>query len=71
MEPGDSGSFVLLDQASNLPGVSVIGLGFAANDTPLASYMIPMDLVVEDIERATGAKVIKPQYAGKVSVLSD
>ncbi|KAF2113620.1 hypothetical protein BDV96DRAFT_601106 [Lophiotrema nucula] len=65
LQPGDAGSLILLDQALNTPGVSIVGLGFAANDDSYASYMIPMDLVIEDIERVTGAKVIEPRNAGK------
>jgi hypothetical protein len=64
IKPGDSGSFVLLDSLTDIPGVSIIGLGFAGNEACLASYMIPMDLVVEDIERVTGGKVIEPRNAG-------
>ncbi|KAF2243053.1 hypothetical protein BU26DRAFT_438077 [Trematosphaeria pertusa] len=71
LEPGDSGSLVLLNQPSNVPGVAIVGLGFAGNDVTLASYMIPMDLVVQDIEEITGGKVIEPQYAGEVHVPND
>jgi hypothetical protein len=64
IQPGDSGSFVLLDSPTNIPGTSVIGLGFAGNHASLASYMIPMDLVVEDIERVTGGRVVEPRNMG-------
>ncbi|KAH8730967.1 hypothetical protein GQ44DRAFT_823101 [Phaeosphaeriaceae sp. PMI808] len=66
MKPGDSGCLVLLDEASNIPGVPIVGLGFAANDNTHASYMMPMDLVVEDIERVTGGKVEEPSYGGEL-----
>lgn len=71
IQAGDSGSLILLDQSSNIPGVSIIGLGFAGNDNTSASYMLPMDLIVKDIEEVTGAKVIEPRYAGQVSVISN
>lgn len=66
IEPGDSGSVALLDQASNVSGVSAVGLCFAANAGSYASYMIPMDLVVKDIEEVTGAKVVEPRNAGEI-----
>jgi hypothetical protein len=65
IEPGDSGCFVLLNEKSN-PGV-IIGLGFANNPSVYASYMLPMDLVVLDIEESTGMEVLEPKYAGVVS----
>jgi hypothetical protein len=68
LEPGDSGSLVLLKEHSDSQGALVIGLGFAANAACQASYIIPMDLLVEDTERATEAKVIEPQYAGMANV---
>lgn len=49
-----------------MPGVAVVGLGFASYSALFASYMIPMDLVIEDIEEVTRAKVVRPLYAGKV-----
>ncbi|KAF2109328.1 hypothetical protein BDV96DRAFT_605039 [Lophiotrema nucula] len=69
--PGDSGSLVLLDQASNIPGVSIVGLACSGNVYTLASYMIPMDVVVADIEEVTGGQVIEPEYKGEVSVVHD
>lgn len=61
IKPGDSGSFVLLDQA-NAPTAPIVGLGFAGNDVTCASYLIPMDLVIKDIETLTDMKVIEPVY---------
>jgi hypothetical protein len=61
LEPGDSGSLILLDEDSSVPEVCIIGLGFAANETAFASYMIPIDRVMEDIETVTGAKVTEPR----------
>ncbi|PSN64905.1 hypothetical protein BS50DRAFT_635746 [Corynespora cassiicola Philippines] len=66
LEPGDSGSFVLLDEPSNNNDVTVAGLAFAADNYVCASYMIPFDLIVEDIEEVTGGKVIEPRCAGTV-----
>jgi hypothetical protein len=71
VKPGDSGSLILLDQSSNIHGVSIVGLGFAGNDCSCASYMLPMDLVVKDIEEVTGGKVIEPRYAGQASVIGN
>ncbi|KAJ4286490.1 hypothetical protein N0V90_013190 [Kalmusia sp. IMI 367209] len=64
LEPGDSGCLIELNEPSY--GPSIVGLGFAANDANLASYMEPFDLVVKDIEDVTGGKVVEPRYAGNV-----
>lgn len=63
IRPGDSGSLVLLDEA---PGAKIVGLAFGANSANLASYMTPLSLVILDIERVTGAKVVQPKYGGVV-----
>jgi len=65
---GDSGAFVLLNESldSTGKGLAIIGMGFAANDGNLASYMMPFDVLVEDIEDVTGGKVIEPRFAGKL-----
>jgi hypothetical protein len=64
MEPGDSGSLILLDRR-NPPVAPIVGLGFAGNDATLASYMMPIDLILKDIESVTGSKVVEPLYAGE------
>ncbi|KAF2654353.1 hypothetical protein K491DRAFT_717172 [Lophiostoma macrostomum CBS 122681] len=66
MEAGDSGSLVLLDRSPQSSRVSIIGLSFAANNATYASYMMPMDLIVENIEAVTGGKVIEPRNGGSV-----
>lgn len=58
LEPGDSGSFILLDEENE--NGTIVGLGFAANSSTGASYMIPADFLFEDIEAVTGAKVVEP-----------
>ncbi|KAF2789345.1 hypothetical protein K505DRAFT_365686 [Melanomma pulvis-pyrius CBS 109.77] len=70
LEPGDSGSFILLNEDSTHRG-SIVGLGFAANDVSSVSYMMPMDLIVQDIEYVTGGKVIDPQNAGEAVPVPD
>lgn len=64
VELGDSGSLILLDEPSKVPGAVIVGLAFANNST--YSYMIRMDLVVSDIEEVTKGKVIEPR---RVSIL--
>jgi hypothetical protein len=61
LEGSDSGSVVLLNE----PGVqaSVVGLGFAANDSTMVSYMTPMSLVVRDIAKITGCEIVEPVEA--------
>lgn len=44
----------------------IAGLAFCTHPSTLLSYMIPMDLVVEDIESVTGWKVAEPKYCGFV-----
>ncbi|PSN70762.1 hypothetical protein BS50DRAFT_584352 [Corynespora cassiicola Philippines] len=67
LEAGDSGSFVILNQSSNIEGLAIVGLGFSGNKSTLASYMMPFDLLVEDIEEVTGGRVIQPYFAGKLN----
>ncbi|KAL9615777.1 MAG: hypothetical protein Q9160_009267 [Pyrenula sp. 1 TL-2023] len=72
LEPGDSGSFVLLDQHPDeraKPEVSdnkrlIVGLGFGHNNSYNISYMTSMETVVKDIEKVTGEKIEQPSYAG-------
>jgi len=68
ISPGDSGAFVLLNETPNvvsgINGLVILGMGFAANDANLTSYMMPFDLLVEDIEEATHGKIIEPHFAG-------
>ncbi|USP79246.1 hypothetical protein yc1106_06520 [Curvularia clavata] len=60
MKGGDSGSCVLLNEASDKP--NFVGLLFASNPCTRASYMIPMDLVIRDIEHVTGQTVTQPTF---------
>lgn len=67
IEKGDSGCLVLLDQDTEkgMDGKAlIVGLGFGHASHRLVSYMIPFDLVVEDIERVTKMKVQIPYYGG-------
>ncbi|KAH8711832.1 hypothetical protein GQ44DRAFT_731066 [Phaeosphaeriaceae sp. PMI808] len=73
MQSGDSGSFVLLDEDCEIPDekaegapVQILGLGFAANADLYTSYMMPFDLIIADIEKVTGVKVIEPECSGLV-----
>jgi hypothetical protein len=61
LEGSESGSVVLFNE----PGVqvSVVGLGFAANDSTMVSYMTPMSLVVRDIAKITGCEIVEPVEA--------
>ncbi|PSN68764.1 hypothetical protein BS50DRAFT_632642 [Corynespora cassiicola Philippines] len=57
--PGDSGCLVLLNQ--DIEGAAVaVGLGFAENKATGAAYMIPMDIVFQDIESVCGGRVVEP-----------
>lgn len=42
----------------------IVGLGFAASDYAFISYMMPMDLIVKDIEEVTHLKVVEPSNIG-------
>lgn len=69
MEKGDSGCFILLDAAAGevtekAISAPVIGLGFAKNEVTTTAYMMPFDLVVEDIKNVTGKKVVQPRLDG-------
>lgn len=64
LQPGDAGSFVLLNSPSHIPGPSIVGLGFASNEASLASYMAPMDSVMSDIQKTTGGSVVEPRNMG-------
>jgi len=44
----------------------IAGLAFGGHDRSLLSYMIPMDLVVQDIESVTKWEVVEPKFAGIV-----
>jgi hypothetical protein len=44
----------------------IAGLAFGGHDYALLSYMMPMDLVINDIERVTHLKVIEPKAYGLV-----
>jgi hypothetical protein len=59
IQPGDSGSVVLLNESG--VQAAAVGLGFAANEATNMSYMTPMGLVIRDIESITGAKVVQPE----------
>lgn len=68
LDPGDSGSFVLLDQHTDKGAKKtekpIIGLGFGHNSAYNISYMMSMDIVVKDIEYITGKEVEQPSHAG-------
>ncbi|KAF2792312.1 hypothetical protein K505DRAFT_418517 [Melanomma pulvis-pyrius CBS 109.77] len=44
----------------------IAGLAFANNPSSLLSYMMPIDMVIKDIESATGCTVVEPKYSGLV-----
>jgi len=63
LAPGDSGSLVLLQTSiitQKRKKAMVVGLGFAANLLTRVAYMMPMDLVIRDIESVTGFTVTSP-----------
>jgi hypothetical protein len=60
IEPGDSGSIVLLNE-EYVANACAVGLGFASNQSNYVSYMVPWDLVVKHIEKATKCGVTTPQ----------
>lgn len=66
MNPGDSGSSVLLNEERYDRGVTVISLAYGANASISVAYMAPIDLNVEDIEENTGGKVIYPVDMGTI-----
>lgn len=53
---GDSGSIVVHD-----PSGAWLGLLFGASD-PESGMMLPIDLVLADIEHVTGLKVVEPKF---------
>jgi hypothetical protein len=59
---GDSGSLVLLDEKvpQHKSSATIVGLLCGFNQFSRVAYMIPMDLLIEDIERVTGGKVVSP-----------
>ncbi|EFQ86559.1 hypothetical protein PTT_18188 [Pyrenophora teres f. teres 0-1] len=65
MESGDSGSCVMLAESGTKfadDNEIAVGLLFASNEWTRVSYMIPMDLVIQDIEDVTGHTVIVPKF---------
>jgi len=44
----------------------VVGLAFGSTRSDMLSYMMPIDLVIQDIEAVTECKVIDPPFAGLV-----
>lgn len=68
LEPGDSGSFVLLSEQKcpNQFRGALVGLAFADSQSTNNCYMMPIDLVINHIEQVTKGKVIEPQYGGTV-----
>jgi len=60
MLAGDSGSCVLLNERNEK--ATLVGLLYASNEYTRVSYMIPFDLVVQDIEYVTGQKVVQPEF---------
>lgn len=73
MKEGDSGCFVLLESSTNEAfGASsgqgpapIVGLGFGVNVNTTTAYMMPFDLVVEDIKKMTGKTVVQPRADGE------
>ncbi|KAF2016835.1 hypothetical protein BU24DRAFT_477784 [Aaosphaeria arxii CBS 175.79] len=68
LEPGDSGSLVLLNRRGKR-NAQIVGLGFGRNYQ--ISYMQPMDLVLRAMEKKTGAKVTMPTFAGLATSSQD
>ncbi|KAF2785417.1 hypothetical protein K505DRAFT_369488 [Melanomma pulvis-pyrius CBS 109.77] len=67
LSPGDSGSLVLYNGKPPQGGqIAVVGLGFGDNFASCASYMMPIDLVMRNIEQVTGGRVTYPVYRGNV-----
>ncbi|KAF2873240.1 hypothetical protein BDV95DRAFT_593597 [Massariosphaeria phaeospora] len=65
-ESGGSTDQKLEASASDSKEAYIAGLAFASNDYFLLSYMMPMDVVVKDIEAVTGGKVTMPANKGVV-----
>lgn len=67
MEKGDSGCFILSDPTTNenLSAAPIVGLGFGMNEVTGSAYMMPFDLVVSDIEKCTGMKIVQPRKDGE------
>jgi hypothetical protein len=68
MEKGDSGCFILLDPTTNATpspdSAPIVGVGFGSNENTGNAYMMPFDLVVQDIKDTTGRTVDQPRDAG-------
>ncbi|EMD86568.1 hypothetical protein COCC4DRAFT_200423 [Bipolaris maydis ATCC 48331] len=60
MRGGDSGSCVLLNEDNAT--ATMVGLLFASNEFTRVSYMMPIDLVIRDIEYVTRQKVTQPKF---------
>ncbi|KAH7562998.1 hypothetical protein J3E72DRAFT_186700 [Bipolaris maydis] len=60
MQGGDSGSCVLLNEVNS--NATIVGLLFASNECSQVSYMMPIDLVIRDIEYVTRQKVTQPKF---------
>ncbi|KAH9882300.1 hypothetical protein J1614_000536 [Plenodomus biglobosus] len=59
---GDSGSIILLDEPRLTN--AIVGLAFTSNTATTISYIIPINLIIDDIKRATGLKVLLPTLVG-------
>ena len=59
---GDSGSCVLLQEKEDCRKLTNIGLLFASNEYTRVSYMMPIDMVINDIEHVTGHTVTEPKF---------
>lgn len=60
MQGGDSGSCVLLNEVNT--NATIVGVLFASNEFSQVSYMMPMDMVIRDIEYVTKQKVTQPTF---------
>ncbi|KAF2864682.1 hypothetical protein BDV95DRAFT_613333 [Massariosphaeria phaeospora] len=65
-ESGGSTDQTLEASTSDSKEAYIAGLAFASNEQFLLSYMMPMDVVVKDIEAVTSGKVTMPANKGVV-----
>ncbi|KAF2116342.1 hypothetical protein BDV96DRAFT_645672 [Lophiotrema nucula] len=60
MKPGDSGSIVLANETS-FSGASWVGLAFASSTDSRRGYMMPIEVVLRDIEKVTECSISMPR----------
>ena len=61
---GDFGAFVLLDRRREGGMATALGILVEGSRVLQMSYMVPMELVVRDVEAVTGMGVVKPVRVG-------